>query len=155
MHPEGGSPRLSCPSAQPELPGSAVIGVVGRRDGRPHVALLPQPVPLDAVAPLIPESIPATEVLRFGAPCAEHRCGHFDGTGCTLATRIVARLPPVVDRLAPCALRPTCRWWHQEGPAACRRCPQIVTEPLQAGESMRALAMPASTSSTTGESDHA
>ena len=96
--------QLSCPSAQPDQAVSTVIGVVGRRDGKPHVSLLPKSVSLDAVAHLIPDTIPVTEVLRLGAPCAESRCSHFSNQHCTLASRIVSRLPAVVDRLpALCA----------------------------------------------------
>lgn len=151
MRQETGSP-LSCPSAQPGQTARAVIGVVGRKGGRPHVSMLPQSISLDSVAHLIPDSIPVTEVLRLGAPCAERHCSHFYNQRCTLASRIVSRLPAVVDRLVPCALRPSCRWWRQEGPAACHRCPQIVTEPLHASEVMRELAIPAVTSVTLSSS---
>jgi hypothetical protein len=34
----------------------------------------------------------------------------------------------VVDALPACAIRPACRWWQQEGKAACQRCPQVVTQ---------------------------
>lgn len=139
---------LSCPSAEAGQAGGAVIGVVGRRDGAPRVAMLPQPVPFEAVASLMPDAVPATEVLRFTAPCAEGKCRHFDGHDCTLAARIVARLPPVMARLPPCAIRPSCRWWRQEGPAACQRCPQIVTEPFQPDAALRALATPAAVAAT-------
>jgi hypothetical protein len=153
------SGRLNCPSAQPNQTSGAVIGVVGRQDGKPRVSLLPQPASLHSVAHLIPDTIPATEILRLAGPCAERHCSHFDGQRCTLASRIVSRLPAVVDRLSPCAIRPSCRWWRQEGPAACHRCPQIVTEPFQTSDLMRELATPSVTSitlstSTTGESDH-
>jgi len=159
MRQESGS-RLSCPSAQPNQTASAVIGVVGRQDGKPQVSLLPQPVSLQSVAHLIPDSIPVTEVLRLAAPCAELHCSHFNGQHCTLASRIVSSLPAVVDRLSAGALRPSCRWWYQEGPAACHRCPQIVTEPFRTSDLMRELATPAATSvtlrtSTPGGSDHA
>jgi hypothetical protein len=73
-------------------------------------------------APLKP-----TEVYRLSATCAEHKCPHFDGLDCRLATRIVQILPPVVDTLPPCTIRKDCRWFSQEGAAACRRCPEITT----------------------------
>jgi hypothetical protein len=134
--------RLSCPSAQPDENNGLVIGVVGSRDNGAHVSLLPQAVPLRSIAHLIPDAVPMTEVLRLTVPCAEQHCSHFRGRRCTLASRIVERLPAVVDRLSPCALRPSCRWWHQEGAAACHRCPQVVTEPFQASEVMCQIATP-------------
>jgi hypothetical protein len=73
-------------------------------------------------APLKP-----TGVFRLGATCAEHKCPHFDGADCRLATRVVKMLPPVVDSLPPCTIRKECRWFAQEGAAACMRCPEITT----------------------------
>jgi hypothetical protein len=154
------SDRVSCPSGQPAQGDSLVIGVVVAQGGRSQVSLLPKSVPLRSVARLIPDTIPATEVLRLAAPCAERNCAHFSDDRCTLASRIVARLPPVIDRLSPCALRPSCRWWHQEGPAACHRCPQliIITEPFWSSDLMREVATPATTSAaqeqSTGASSH-
>jgi hypothetical protein len=69
----------------------------------------------------------ATEVFRLAATCAEQKCPHFDGTDCRLATRVVRILPAVVDTLPPCIIRKECRWYSQEGAAACKRCPEITT----------------------------
>jgi hypothetical protein len=33
----------------------------------------------------------------------------------------------VVDSLPPCTIRKECRWFAQEGAAACMRCPEITT----------------------------
>jgi hypothetical protein len=85
--------------------------------------LLPAtPSILAMAAPLKP-----TEVFRLAATCAEHKCPHFDGTDCRLATRVVQILPAVVDALPPCVIRKECRWFSQEGGAACKRCPEITT----------------------------
>jgi hypothetical protein len=55
-------------------------------------------------------------------------CRHFKGNACTLAHRIVDGLAPVVNALPPCQIRPTCRWFRQEGRNACLRCPQVITD---------------------------
>ena len=68
-----------------------------------------------------------TEVFRLAGTCAEHKCPHFDGADCRLATRVVQLMPPVVDALPPCLIRKQCRWYAQEGGAACTRCPEITT----------------------------
>jgi hypothetical protein len=70
-------------------------------------------------------------------------CQHFDGGRCRLASRIVGGLPEVVSGLPPCHLRPTCLWWRQEGAAACRRCPQIVSQAQQPSAELRRAADPA------------
>jgi hypothetical protein len=104
-----------------------VFGVVNQ-DG-PHAVvgylnarLLATPEVLATSAPLKP-----TEVFRLAANCAEHKCPHFDGADCRLATRVATMLPPVVDSLPPCVIRKECRWYSQEGSAACMRCPQVTT----------------------------
>lgn len=132
---------LMCPSSQPDRPDSVVIGVVSQGGGT-KVAHLQQVVPVNFVRDLIPETIPITAVVRVASTCAEGNCRHFTGRKCSLASRIVAGLPEVVERLSACTIRSSCRWWHQEGPAACYRCPQIVTEPLNPSNAMREVATP-------------
>lgn len=130
---------IQCPSARPEMPGSAVLGVVLGTVEQPCVAYLEQPQPV--TEELLALSAPAspTQVFRFSAPCAGKACQHFDGSDCRLATRIVERLPAVVDRLPECALRPACRWWLQEGEEACHRCPLVTTESYGATEGSEEL----------------
>jgi hypothetical protein len=104
-----------------------VLGVVQQDGPRPVVEYLNARVPatpeiLALAAPLKP-----TEVFRLAATCAEHKCPHFDGADCRLATRVAKMLPPVVDSLPPCTIRKECRWFAQEGAAACVRCPEITT----------------------------
>jgi hypothetical protein len=36
-------------------------------------------------------------------------------------------MPAVVNVLPPCIIRKECRWYSQEGRAACKRCPEITT----------------------------
>ncbi|MEH2255413.1 hypothetical protein [Nostoc sp.] len=42
--------------------------------------------------------------------------------------RIVEKLLPVAEALPPYSIRRDCRWWQQEGKAACMRCPQVITD---------------------------
>lgn len=147
--------QLTCPSAQPGLPGARIIGVV-RRDGdgegaEARVRTLPRSLPVESLIHLVPAELRPTEVLRFGAPCAGGDCAHFDGAACGLARRIVARLPVVVDTLRPCTIRSTCRWFHQERGAACRRCPQVVTEPYESTALMAEVAEPSTKGAKTRE----
>jgi hypothetical protein len=116
-----------CPSAQPGMDRCSVLGVVQHDGPKPVLVYLKEPVAatpevLAMAAPLKP-----TEVFRLSGTCAEHKCPHFDGADCRLATRVVQILPPAVDALPPCLIRKECRWYSQEGGAACRRCPEITT----------------------------
>ncbi len=116
-----------CPSAQPGMDRCRVLGVVRQEGSTPILEYLNRLLPatteiLAMAAPLKP-----TEVFRLAATCAEHNCPHFDGADCQLATRVVQILPAIVDALPPCIIRTECRWYSQEGGAACKRCPAITT----------------------------
>lgn len=134
-----------CPSnTRPEREGSVVFGVVGGTVEAPRVAYLKEPQPVTDEILALSGPVTPTEVFRFAAPCSQSRCQHFDGTDCRLVKRIVGMLPTVVDALPACQLRPNCRWWQQEGKAACLRCPQIVTKTYNPSEKLRQVATPTS-----------
>jgi hypothetical protein len=132
-----------CPSARPDMKDSVVFGVVGGTAERPRLAYLTEPRPVTDEVFALSGPVAPTQIFRIAAPCAGHACRHFDGSDCRLATRIVQLLPPVVDGLPPCQLRPDCRWWQQEGKAACLRCPLIVTDTYDPSELIREVADPA------------
>ncbi len=132
-----------CPSARPEMEGSVLFGIVGGSSEPGLVAYVKDPPPAIPEVLSLAEPLKPTSVFRFAAACAESACAHFDGSDCRLAAKIVDLLPPVVEVLPPCAIRRQCRWWQQEGRAACRRCPALATEPAGASEALRRAADPA------------
>jgi hypothetical protein len=119
-----------CPSA-PAQPGALLIGVV--QDGT--VALLGTPLPVDAafVETAARHGKPERR-FRFSVPCAEAACGHWTGSACGLIgiTRGQARdagLAVAETTLPRCAIRARCRWWRQDGRAACATCAYVVYDP--------------------------
>jgi hypothetical protein len=128
-----GTPPL-CPSAQPEMADSVVFGLIGGTDEEPRLGYLVELRTVTDELLALTAPVKPTEVFRFAAPCAGNSCQHFDGSDCRLAKRIVQLLPAAEEMLPPCRLRPSCRWWQQEGKAACIRCPQIVTETYHPSE---------------------
>jgi hypothetical protein len=136
---------LLCPSARPDMDDSVVYGVVCGSVEEPRVGYLVQPQTVTKELLALANPASPTEVFRFAAPCAGTRCQHFDGSDCRLVTRIVQLLPKVVDGLPPCRIRSQCRWWHQEGKAACRRCPAIISESYQESDTLRQVAEPSPT----------
>lgn len=118
---------MLCPSAQPDMSGCRVLGVRTATPDGPRIAYLHETVAATSEV-LAPAGTAVNQVLRLAAPCEERRCAHFDGTDCRLAERIVTLLPPVIERLPACTIRSECRWYRQEGRAACLRCPQVITE---------------------------
>ncbi len=109
-----------------------LLGVVTHEEGVSSIAYLNEEVPV--TGELLAQAGPANPntVFRISAHCEEKRCSHFDGQDCNLAKRIVQILPAVVEALPTCLIRGTCRWYVQEGKSACLRCPQVVTQPLEA-----------------------
>lgn len=116
-----------CPSAQPGMDRAMVLGVVQKDGPLPVVEYLNARLPATPEVLAMSAPLKPTEVFRIAATCAEHKCPHFDGADCGLATRVATMLEPVVDSLPPCVIRKECRWYSQEGAAACMRCPQVTT----------------------------
>jgi hypothetical protein len=83
-----------------------------------------------------------SQVFRLAARCEETKCSHFDGARCQLAVRIAKLLPEADEKLPACVIRPECRWFRQEGRAACLRCPQILTGNSEADERLQEVAGP-------------
>ena len=125
------------------MEGSVVFGVVGGTPDAPRVGYLEETLPVTSDVLALVGEVDPMEVFRMAAPCAGRACQHFDGARCRLVARIVDVVPPVVEQLAPCAVRSWCRWWREAGPEACRRCPAVVTSDVQASDVMRQAADPA------------
>ena len=132
---------LLCPSAQPDMKDARILGVVSGTAEAQELAYLNEYLP--ASEELLATAAPANplQVFRIAAQCEEKACCHFDGKKCRLATRIVQILPAVSEALPPCLIRSTCRWYQQEGRAACLRCPQVITETYEPSEDFKRAAM--------------
>lgn len=124
------------------MPGSMAFGVVAGTVDEPRVRWIEKPIPLTDDLLALTAPLPPAQVLRIAAPCQEKACCHFDGHDCRLATRLVQLLPALADALPPCRIRPDCRWFVQEGKAACARCPQIVTYSVNPTEELSIAATP-------------
>ena len=77
-------------------------------------------------------------MFRFAAGCIQGGCRHWEGDTkrCRLVAKTVQLAPVVVEKLKPCAIRSDCRWWRQEGKAACVRCPQVASSYLSRSDVM-------------------
>ncbi|MCX5512483.1 hypothetical protein [Kaistia algarum] len=133
---------LACPSAQPGMADLQVLGLVEHGPEGPRIAYLNARLPADEDLLARAAPAPPTAVFRLSGTCETRKCQHFDGKDCQLAVRIVARLPEVVSSLPPCNIRRSCRWFAQEGGAACKRCPQISTTDDGSHAELAAIALP-------------
>jgi hypothetical protein len=89
---------------------------------------LAKPLPVTDELLKLAEPVAPTEVFRFAAPCANDGCRHYSRGNCQLAAKVVQMLQPATEQLPYCLIRASCRWFAQEGRAACLRCPQVVTD---------------------------
>ncbi len=134
---------FSCPSAQPDMAEARIFGVLSGTAEQPRVAYLKQEAVIPADATPATGDLKPIEVFRFAARCEEGRCAQYADGRCSLGQRLVDGLDEVVDSLPSCTIRPTCRWYAEQGRAACLRCPQVVTLVPQLGDRLsRAAALP-------------
>ena len=140
-------PEILCPSAFPEWEGARLFAVVGGTPERPETAYLVQPQPVTPDILALAGPVAPIEVFRFAAPCAARGCQQFDVAtdSCQLAAKTSRIAPVVVHKLPRCAIRANCRWWVQEGAAACQRCPQVATLNYAPSDAMRIAADPSQT----------
>jgi hypothetical protein len=131
-----------CPSAEPGWGGAVAFGIIGGTPSEPLVRYFQEPVAVSEELLALAKPATPPEVFRFAAPCMNGGCVHFKGNACSLASRVVKTLPEVSDTVPRCRIRGSCRWWRQEGVAACRRCPQVVTENYNPSDQMRVAAEP-------------
>jgi hypothetical protein len=127
---------LLCPSAEPEMEGSVIFGIVVGTPEQPELVHFPQTKKIPPELLTLESPVKPTEMFRIAAKCSEGSCDHFDGSKCRLVGRIVDGLPSVTENLPPCPIRANCRWWDQEGKAACQRCLQIVRDNFNISEEL-------------------
>lgn len=133
------APETLCPSAPAHSQGAVLIGVATVMAGRLQIANTAQPVSasqelFDAASPYAPE-----QLFRFANRCGADACKHFDGSSCQLAAGAVRHLEETSSRIPPCSIRVRCRWFQQEGPSICLRCPQIITQQASPTETMERI----------------
>jgi hypothetical protein len=131
-----------CPSGRPDTGNAVVFGVVGGTVDVPRLGYTTELMPVNEEILALSDSVKPTEIFRMASTCAAHGCQHFDGDRCRLAMRIVEQLPSVVETLPACQIRPNCRWWLEQGKAACLRCPQVVTDNYYASGELQQVAKP-------------
>ena len=117
----------ACPSAPAHHEDALVFGVVAGTEDATEIAYLQEPVPMTAELRAMTNGLHAGEVFRTTSRCLESGCREYANGRCTLGDRIVDTLPALSGALPPCSIRTSCRWFAEQGPRACQRCPQIVT----------------------------
>lgn len=119
--------QLACPSAPADAEDARVFGVIGGTVAEPRLAYLAKDVAVTDEMLVTPEGISPTRIFRFTGGCVEGRCQQFSNGVCSLGKNIDRMLSPVVDQIPACTIRGSCRWYAENGPNICLKCPQVVT----------------------------
>jgi hypothetical protein len=119
--------QVACPSAGCEV-GAQLLGVV-LPSGRLAYAAGELIVDAEFVAAAREGGAPERR-FRFSSPCVRGACRQWTGSSCGVIERLrsLSDVPQPGGALPPCAIRPKCRWYLQEGAAACAICPEVVTD---------------------------
>ncbi|MEG3635890.1 hypothetical protein [Micromonospora palythoicola] len=126
--PDGPGERM-CPSTPA---GNATV-FLGMITPAGRVAYVTPALPAEVAVAAATEADVAVETrYRLAGPCVTSRCGFWTGEHCGLGERLVASYAQTVGEpeveLPRCAIRRTCRWFAEQGPAACVACAHVVTD---------------------------
>lgn len=119
--------KATCPSAAPRE-GAVLLGIV-KRNG--DVGLLGERMEIDHdFIQTAQEGRELEQRFRFASPCITKGCANWSGEHCMvldIARKLAQVQPENTGQLPACSIRPTCRWYMQEGARACHLCPKIIT----------------------------
>jgi len=122
---------ILCPSWSCEA-GASLIGIV-LADG--SVAFSKERIVIDASFVEVARQGRSPEKrFRFSSTCKQAACIQWGDGKCGIVDRIISehedRAAAVNEPfvLPECSIRPQCRWHSQSGDAACRACPEVITD---------------------------
>jgi hypothetical protein len=117
----------ACPSG-PCQEGAILLGVM-TPSGRLAYVQPPTKISAEFVARARAMGRPEAR-FRFSVPCREAGCPQWTGDGCAVVDMVIdaTAVDPACSSLPTCAIRHSCRWYSQRGPAACSVCPLIVAD---------------------------
>ncbi|MGW4498580.1 hypothetical protein ACWENR_08175 [Micromonospora sp. NPDC004336] len=121
-------PERMCPST-PAANATVFLGMITPA-GR--VAYVTPPLPAEVALAQAGPGAAVESTYRLAGPCVTARCGFWTGEHCGLGERLVASYRETAGTreaaLPRCAIRRTCRWYAEQGAAACAACSHVVTD---------------------------
>lgn len=122
---------ILCPSWKCEA-GASLIGIV-LADGT--VAFSKDRIVIDAAFVEVARQGRSPEKrFRFSSTCKRAACVQWTDGKCGIADVVIREHqertadPNEPFALPECSIRPLCRWHLQSGDAACRACPEVITD---------------------------
>jgi hypothetical protein len=76
---DGARKPLMCPSAQPDMQDSLVLGVLEDTPSGKRLAWIEEPQPVTPQLLSLTREVDPRNIFRFAARCEESACVHFDG----------------------------------------------------------------------------
>ncbi len=120
----------SCPSSVAQV-GAILLGVINDNGS---VGYLETPVEIDEdFLTTAGENAALERRFRFSSKCVKSGCEQWHDGKCGVIERMIDLNPDWHEHnpsLPSCSIRPTCRWYSQEGAKACSHCPHVVTNSL-------------------------
>ena len=114
--------------------GVTLIGIVGEDGKVGHLAspLVVDDAFVEKTSPENNQGVPAERRFRFSGTCAESKCGQWTGSACGVIGRVMEHLEEakvmLEDRIPPCTIRASCRWYNQREEKACMACSFVITD---------------------------
>lgn len=118
---------ILCPSSRAQT-GARLLGI-RQEDGR--VAILPEPLKIDeSFIDISNQLAHAEQQFRFTNKCVESGCKQWTGQRCGVSDNLIqaSQFLKLDNSLPECGIRAQCRWYNQNGAAACNICPLVITE---------------------------
>ncbi len=122
----------TCPSSTNEI-GATLLGVVNQ-DG--SVGYFSNPVIIDeSFKEIFNETEAPESKFRFSNTCVEKGCKQWQNGACSVIKNVMNlnENANLEVKLPDCSIRPSCRWYFQEGAKACSFCPYIITNMMEEG----------------------
>jgi hypothetical protein len=115
--------RLDCPSV-PVQRGGMAIAI--RHSHSEDFVFLDEPFSVTPGALSEDLAISVQLRLRVAGPCIREACVSWTERGCRWGRAVASIGGDRTDAMVSCSIRPSCRWFAENGETACRVCPSLA-----------------------------
>ncbi|MBM0236503.1 hypothetical protein JNW88_03840 [Micromonospora sp. ATA32] len=117
---------------RPSTPAANATVFLGMITPAGRVAYVTPQLPAEVALAAAGTDRPVESQYRLAGPCVTSSCGFWTGEHCGLGERLATSyqeaVGPAETELPRCAIRRTCRWFAEQGAAACAACSHVVTD---------------------------
>lgn len=126
--------ELDCPSMLPDLARAVIAKVVV---GEERLEFVAEEIQVPASLPLAADPESLLRRARFVGSCRAGECGHWTGVSCRLGHAIARVDIPSSIHISRCSIRSSCRWYKENGSAACRPCQHVRYVPIEVRQNVQ------------------